>query len=306
MNARAFSPPGKPIARGALYEEVAELLRQRIYAHELAPGAWIDEQALAESFGISRTPMREALKVLASEGLVRLEPRRGCYVAELSEQDLDEIFSVAALLEGRVAFEAAAKLTDTDLARLSAAYKQLERHAAANDADRYFEANQAFHAALQEIAGNRWLKQMIDDTRKVINLTRRDSLNLKGRLKHSLAEHRAILKALAARDADGASRAMHGHLLSGRAALARLRSTAVSSRLTPHGEHASPSSPRMSAASFSGDSRGSARRGPSRTDQDRRAPPTPRYLPVPIPGTSTRTLPSANSASARRSGSRTP
>lgn len=215
---------GTRIARSALYEEVAELLRQRIYAHELSPGTWIDEQSLAASFGISRTPMREALKVLASEGLVRLEPRRGCYVAELSEQDLDEIFPVMALLEGRVAFEAAAKATAADLEYLSAIHDQLERHAAANDADRFFEANQQFHSALQEIAGNRWLKQMIDDGRKVMKLTRRDSLRLEGRLKQSLEEHRVILKALRDRDAEAAGRAMHDHLLSGRAAVAQLQS----------------------------------------------------------------------------------
>jgi DNA-binding GntR family transcriptional regulator len=225
MNARETSAAGGArIARTALYEEVAELLRQQIYAHELSPGTWIDEQTLAANFGISRTPMREALKVLASEGLVRLEPRRGCYVAELSEQDLDEIFPVMALLEGRVAFEAATKATDADIERLSVIHAALEQHAAANDADRFFEANQAFHSALQEIAGNRWLKQMIDDARRVIKLTRRDSLRLDGRLKQSLTEHRAILQALRNRDADQAGRAMHDHLLSGRAALARLQS----------------------------------------------------------------------------------
>ena len=215
-------PTAHRIARSALYEEVAERLRLRIYAHELPPGAWIDEQAIADEFGISRTPMREALKVLAAEGLVRLEPRRGCYVAELSEQDLDEIFPVMALLEGRAASEAAAKLTDADVARLAALPAALEKYAAANDADRFFEANQAFHSALQEIAGNRWLKQMIDDARKVIKLTRRDSLRLEGRLKQSLAEHRVILEALRARDPEAAARAMHDHLLSGRAALAKL------------------------------------------------------------------------------------
>lgn len=224
MNARETVPAGSRIARTALYEEVAELLRQQIYAHELSPGTWIDEQTLAANFGISRTPMREALKVLASEGLVRLEPRRGCYVAELSEQDLDEIFPVMALLEGRVAFEAATKATAADIERLSAIHDALEQNAAANDADRFFEANQAFHGALQEIAGNRWLKQMIDDARKVIKLTRRDSLRLEGRLKQSLAEHRAILKALREHDADQAGRAMHDHLLSGRAAVAKLQS----------------------------------------------------------------------------------
>jgi DNA-binding GntR family transcriptional regulator len=127
-----------------------------------------------------------------------------------------------ALLEGRVAEEAARRATSADFAHLAAIHEELERHAATNDADRFFEANQRFHAALQTIAGNRYLAQLIDDARKVIKLTRRDSLRLEGRLKQSLAEHRAILEALRLKDADLAGQRMRDHLLSGRAALARL------------------------------------------------------------------------------------
>ena len=219
MNAR---PSSLILTAPALYEQVAERLRSRIFAHELAPGSWIDEQALAKEYGISRTPLREALKVLASEGLVVLKPRRGCYVTELSEQDIDEVFPVMAMLEGRVAEEAARRITGANFSRLAEIHDELERHAAANDADRFFEANQRFHTALQEIAGNRYLTQLIDDARKVIKLTRRDSLRLDGRLKQSLAEHRQILDALRLKDAELAGRRMHDHLLSGRAALARL------------------------------------------------------------------------------------
>lgn len=210
------------LAAPALYEQVAERLRNRIFAHELAPGAWIDEQAIASEYGISRTPLREALKVLASEGLVTLKPRRGCYVTELSEQDLDEIFPVMALLEGRCAYEATRKASDTDRTRLADIHAALERHAAANDADRFFEANQRFHDALQELAGNRWLRQLIQETRKFIKLTRRDSLNLAGRLRQSMAEHQAIMAAVQQKDAEQAGKAMHDHILSGRAALAKL------------------------------------------------------------------------------------
>lgn len=211
-----------PLARTALYEEVAELLRSRIFSHELAPGGWIDEQAIAEELGISRTPMREALKVLASEGLVVLKPRRGCYVAQLSEQDLDEVFPIMALLESRCAFEAARKASDEDVARLEVLHQELELFASQGDADRFFAVNDAFHGALQDIAGNGWLKHLIDDTRKVIKLTRRHSLQLEGRVEQSLAEHREIMAALRAKDADLAARRMHDHLLSGRQALAKL------------------------------------------------------------------------------------
>jgi DNA-binding GntR family transcriptional regulator len=218
MNAR--NP--NALNRTALYEDVAELLRSRIFSHELPPGSWIDEQAIAEQLGISRTPMREALKVLASEGLVVLKPRRGCYVAELSEQDLDEVFPVMALLESRCAFEATRKATDEDIARLEALHKDLEIYAASGDADKFFIANDDFHSALQDIAGNGWLKHLIDDTRKVIKLTRRHSLQLEGRVEQSLVEHREIMAALRAKNPDLTAQRMHDHLLSGRQALVKL------------------------------------------------------------------------------------
>ena len=219
MNAR---PSSHILTAPALYEQVAERLRTRIFSHELPQGGWIDEQALAVEYGISRTPLREALKVLVAEGLVVLKPRRGCYVTELSEQDIDEVFPVMAMLEGRVAAEAARRATGVDLAHLAAIHEELEQNAAANSADHFFEANQRFHTALQEIAGNRYLAQLINDARRVIKLTRRDSLRLEGRLKQSLAEHREILEALQMKDAALAGQRMHDHLLSGRAALARL------------------------------------------------------------------------------------
>jgi DNA-binding GntR family transcriptional regulator len=166
--------------------------------------------------------MREALKVLASEGLVQLKPRRGCYVTELSEEDLDEIFPVMALLEGRVAYEATLKAADKDMQALQGIHDQLEDSAKQGNIDKFFEANQDFHQSLQQLAGNRWLQKAIDDLRIVVRLTRRDSLRLDGRVAQSLEEHRAILAAIQKRDAAEASRLMHDHLLSGRLALAKL------------------------------------------------------------------------------------
>ena len=213
------------IAPIALYQEVAERLRQRIFSHELPPGTWVDEQALAEHYGISRTPLREALKVLASEGLVTLKPRRGCYVTEISERDLDEVFAVMSMLEGECARSSATKASAADLERLRAIHTDLENAAAAGDIDGFFEANQAFHLALQEIADNRWLLQVIEDLRKVIKLSRHHSLFSEGRLAQSLAEHRDILQALLARDGSRAEELMRTHILSGRAALARIAAT---------------------------------------------------------------------------------
>ena len=212
------------IAPLALYQEVAERLRQRIFSHELPPGTWVDEQALAADYGISRTPLREALKVLAAEGLVTLKPRRGCYVTEISERDLDEVFSVMSMLEGECARLSAARATEDDLARLRAIHANLEKAAGKPDIDRFFEANQAFHLALQEIADNRWLLHVIEDLRKVIKLSRHHSLFSEGRLEQSLAEHRVILEALGRRDAAGIEQAMRDHISSGRRALAKIAS----------------------------------------------------------------------------------
>ncbi|ATE61044.1 GntR family transcriptional regulator [Thauera sinica] len=210
------------IAPLALYQEVAERLRERIFSHELQPGTWVDEQALAEQYGISRTPLREALKVLAAEGLVTLKPRRGCYVTEISDRDLDEIFTVMAMLEGECARACAGRAGESDLSRLKSIHTDLERAAGKQDIDRFFEANQAFHQAIQQIADNRWLLQVIEDLRKVIKLSRHHSLFSEGRLEQALAEHRAILDALLERDTGAAEARMREHIRSGRTALERI------------------------------------------------------------------------------------
>src|SRR6478672_13480295 len=113
----------------SLHDEAASRLREQIFAGALAPGSFLDEVALCERLEISRTPLREALKVLTAEGLLRHEPRRGCFVSEVTEQDLDEIFPVIALLEGRCAHEAALHATDADLETLQVLHDKLARHA---------------------------------------------------------------------------------------------------------------------------------------------------------------------------------
>ena len=211
------------IAPTALYQEVAERLRQRIFAHELTPGTWIDEQKLADQYGISRTPLREALKVLASEGLVELKPRRGCYVTELSPRDLDDIFPLMALLESRATHEAVNNASSADIKQLSDIHAKLESSAREDRIPDFFEANQEFHRKLQELADNRWLLSVIQDLRKVLKLSRLHSLSLEGRLQQSLAEHRTIMKAIESRDIPQAEKGMYDHILSGREALARMQ-----------------------------------------------------------------------------------
>jgi DNA-binding GntR family transcriptional regulator len=200
----------------ALYEQVAEKLRARILSHSLGAGSWIDEQALSAEFGISRTPLREALKVLATEGLVTMKLRRGAYVTEVSERDLSEVFHLLALLESDAAEMVARSATTTQIAQLEALHRTLE--AAAGDRDRFFAANEAFHMHLLELADNRWRVQMVADLRKVMKLNRHHSLFKQGRLEASLAEHRALMAALKARDPGRAQQLMREHMANGKEA----------------------------------------------------------------------------------------
>ena len=206
----------------SLHAEVADDLRRRIFDGELPPGTFLDEVAIAQEMHISRTPLREALKVLTAEGLVRHEPRRGCFVAEVTEHDLDEIFPVIALLEGRCAHEAALNASDADLEALEALHAKLARQANSRRINDYYETNFAIHEAIIGLAGNQWLAHVIGDLRKILRLARQQQLHAPGRLAQSLSEHMAVFAALKARDAQGADAAMRTHITRQREALREL------------------------------------------------------------------------------------
>lgn len=216
-------PDPTPLHRPSLHEDVASRLRHMVFERQLVPGQWIDELDLAGRWKISRTPLREALKVLAAEGLVQLVPRQGCRVTEMSEDDADELFPVMALLEGRCAFEAVRKATPADLARLRQLHEALERHAAAHDVDGYYRANHDFHSTVQALADNRWLDRATNELRKFLRLLRGRQLNWPGRIEDSINEHRVLMAAFEQRDAARAERLMHDHLMAQLAALKALR-----------------------------------------------------------------------------------
>ncbi|AMO24851.1 GntR family transcriptional regulator [Ramlibacter solisilvae] len=201
------------LAPRALYEEVAELLRQRIFQRELQPGSWIDEIKIAQEFGISRTPLREALKVLAAEGLVTMKVRRGAYVTEVSESDLADVYHLLSLLESDAAGVVAQRATPSQLEELQALHQELE--SAGANRDKFFALNERFHMRILEIAGNRWRDQMVADLRKVMKLNRHNSLLKSGRVEESMLEHRAIMDALVRRDARSAVKRMQEHFRNG-------------------------------------------------------------------------------------------
>ena len=211
----SLSAPLAP--RAPLYEEVAERLRQRIFARELEPGSWIDELKLCAELGISRTPMREALKVLASEGLVTMRVRRGAYVTEMSERDVREAYQLLSVLESDAAAVVARQASDEELEELRQLHRTLEDSLADGEAgrERFFAANERFHLRIVEIDGNRWRMQIITDLRRVMKLNRHHSLFKQGRLQESLEEHRAMLDALLARDAALAAQRVRCHFDNG-------------------------------------------------------------------------------------------
>lgn len=205
------------LAPRALYEDVAELLRQRIFSRELEPGSWIDELKIAEAYGISRTPLREALKVLAAEGLVTMKVRRGAYVTEVSERDLQDVYHLLGLLESDAAAVVAKRATADQLTQLQSLHEALEQSAQPEqfNRERFFIINEQFHMQLLNIADNRWRNQMVADLRKVMKLNRHNSLLKSGRVEESLNEHRALMEALLARDASLCHQRMQEHFKNG-------------------------------------------------------------------------------------------
>ena len=196
-----------------LYEEVAERLRERIFNRELSPGDWVDESLLTAQYGISRTPLREAIKLLASEGLITMKPRRGAYVTEVSEQDLREVFELLALLESDAAGVVAAKRDANVITHLEQLHLQLI--AASAERETFFTINEQFHTTLLKAAGNRWREQTVADLRKVMKLNRHHSLFKTGRVEESLKEHSAIMDALRSGNAAESALAMKHHMMQG-------------------------------------------------------------------------------------------
>ena len=207
----------KSLAPRALYEEVAELIRQRIFSRELEPGSWIDELQIAKAYGISRTPLREALKVLAAEGLITMKVRRGAYVTEVSEKDLRDVYHLLSLLESDAAAVVAQTASPEDLKKLQSLHSDLEAAGKQGKEkhDKFFEVNEAFHMCLLDLAQNKWRDHMVADLRKVMKLNRHNSLFKTGRITESLKEHQAIMAALLAKDPVATAARMREHFANG-------------------------------------------------------------------------------------------
>ncbi|MCW2236908.1 GntR family transcriptional regulator [Azospirillum canadense] len=193
-------------------DQIRELIAEEITAGKLHPGVRLEEVALAERFNVSRTPVREALAQLASAGLVEMRPRQGAVVATLSLERVLEMFEVMANLESLCAELCARRMTAADQAGLMALHQRCVEVIESGDSDAYYEANRRFHEAIYAGCGNSYLEETTRSLRNRVSPYRRIQLRHPGRLRRSLEEHGAIVKAIVASDPDTAREATKRHI----------------------------------------------------------------------------------------------
>jgi len=194
-------------------QHLREAIEEEIATGVLLPGVRLDEAELAARYGVSRTPVREALRVLVGEGLIETRPHRGSVVARITPQRLVEMFEVMAEIEAMCARLAARRMTVPELAALQAAHEACRDAARADDSDAYFYANEGFHYAIYAGSHNLFLAEQAAALQRKLRPYRRLQLRVRGRVRHSFAEHQAIVDALAAGDAETAAARVQRHVV---------------------------------------------------------------------------------------------
>ncbi len=201
-----------PVGRASLHDEVVERLRDLIVEGGLEPGARVPERELCARFAVSRTPLREALKVLASEGLLELLPHRGAQVTRLTAADLDELFPVMGALEALAGELACAQITEAELAEIRALHYQMALHATRGELAEYFRLNQRIHEAIMVAARNPTLARLYRGLAGRVRRARYLANMSKPRWDQAVGEHEAILEALEKRDGAALGRVLKAHL----------------------------------------------------------------------------------------------
>lgn len=187
-------------------------LEQDIVTGAVRPGERLDEQSLAARFGVSRTPIREALMQLATAGLVDLQPRRGAFVASLSLKDVIERFEVMAALEGACGALAARRITEPERLALLEAHQACAQRAP-GDADTYYYANERFHHVIYDACHNTYLAEQARQLHDRLKPFRRLQLRARSRVATSLTEHQAIVDAILTGDSARAEQMLRDHIL---------------------------------------------------------------------------------------------
>ena len=187
-----------------LREKILETIRDAILKGTLKPGERVSEPDLAERFGISRTPIREAFRQLESEGYLQVIPRKGAVVASLSERDVEEFYAIKIILEGFAARMAAENLSDKDIERLEVINEKLGQIAKEGDVKTFFRVHNEFHELFIKAAGNERLYEMINQLVMKFKRLRLASLSQPGRMEISVEEHRNMIQAFKNHDGDKA------------------------------------------------------------------------------------------------------
>ena len=204
------------ISRQALHDQVVARLRTMLVEGRIAPGAKLNERELCELLRVSRTPLREAIKLLAAEGLVDLLPNRGAVAVKLSEADVLNTFEVLAAIEGQSGELAAQRVTDDELAELRALHYEMMASYARSDLSNYYRLNQRIHVAINEATKNPVLVKTYNSINaRVTSLRFRTNQNA-ARWKIAVKEHEAMIEALAAHDSAALRAVMVQHLESKR------------------------------------------------------------------------------------------
>jgi DNA-binding GntR family transcriptional regulator len=198
--------------RPRLADDLRFCLEGEILSGKLAPGDRLDETKLATRFSVSRTPVREALQQLATAKLVELRPRQGAVVAAVTIQELFQMFEVMAELEALCAELAARRMTPDERLGLEACHLRCALLADQGDVDAYYDENRHFHEAIYAGSHNDFLESMTSTTRNRLSPFRRFQLHHPGRIRTSLQEHAAVVKAILAGEPEQASRKMRGHV----------------------------------------------------------------------------------------------
>ncbi len=218
---RAGASNHEPLVRVQLHDQVVERLRRLILTGELAPGSRVHEPSLCLRFGISRTPLREALKVLAAGGLIELLPNRGARVAPLRVDEIAEAFEVIAILERRAAELAGGSLEDSVVEDIRHLHRALVTYERVHDREAFVQADLRIHRKIVEAAGNRTLAAIHAEQALKVERARYLAAASDSRLKESLDEHVAILESVIARDPLQISNALYDHCLRTQTALIR-------------------------------------------------------------------------------------
>jgi DNA-binding GntR family transcriptional regulator len=195
-----------------LSDQLREAIEERIVTGVYPPGSRLDEVEIAGTFGVSRTPIREALIQLASAGLVESRPRRGSVVAEVSPERLRDMFEVMAETEALCARLAADRASEADRVALAAAHAACEAAVKAKDPDAYYRLNEQFHHALYDACGNRFLAEHARQLHRRLRPYRRLQLRVPGRMKASFGEHGGVVDAVLNRDAEAAAARVRAHI----------------------------------------------------------------------------------------------